>query len=669
MAIRQDILDLILKEETKTQKEIKSENGNELKFANFNDKEDIIKRILEDILKKRTVINYRGEDIKVFYGDDKDKLTGYLSDIYGCTAVLSLVDGDKVTLNEEEKDNLVKNIAYIVREIKTKDFTMFPYISEEDNKCIINGREEQLFGTRYPYIGALTWAISFLSSVRKARIHEVTDQETGEKKTIGYLNIDQELLDEINSLIVLIVRRFNEAVIFENDPNSPNGIKYTGWSYTTNCTEPSLFFTYSVLEAYSDFEDNIFDIGTNPDGSYIVENGTLWREFKEDAQDLRQAFKEDAGNQDTEVYKWTIYCESVARNVWRVYKNVLGREFVSDQFLKGFNIIKTDDMVKMDHTNALFNNVYLVCILLFGWANVLIKDEAEEIVATMESALQNVQRVNDNFMRRGLDYLISTYTVPFINNHKDRDNVYVKRLNYRRISDTTLLPILMKANNLIAFYITKYPVKKMDALFKDIFDDDNICDDALLWDDKGYDVKITERYIEAINQFYDYYIAYEQDYNNNFKLQRSLAFGQGKAAGVKQQKEANKDALKAEQEKADKRVEEAKASFVIENAINERIESKVNEIVFNYLNNIAKKLNGENVVLNDNELKLLDSLNALVKGYLFDFIKNTLPDNKGLEDMIANMDSDFKGAFIKWSEELAEDKTPLTDLLKNKKEN
>ena len=667
MAIREDIKDLILQKESLAQQAQKENSDNILKFENFNKKETITANILRDILKKRQKVNFRGEDIDVFYSDEKDKLTGYLSDIYGCTAILSLVDVENPggMISEEVADSLVKNVAYIVKEIKDKGFTLFPYLSNEDN--VFNEKGDTLFNRNYPYIGAMTWAISFLTSVRKARIHEVTDVDTNEKKMIGYLNIDKDLLADINNLIVRIVRHFNEAVIFIEDKDAPDGLKYLGWSYTTNCAEPSLFFTYSVLEAYSDFEDNVFDVETNPDGSYRIEQGTLFRNYKEDSQDLREAFKKEAGDKETQIYRWTKAVERVAQNVWDVYKGVLSKEFVSDQFLHGFDIIKTEDMVKMDHTNALFNNVYLVCILLYGWTNVLNKEESEEIVATMESALQNVQRVNDSFTRKGLDYLISSYTVPFINAHKDRGNTYIKRLNYRRMSDTTLLPILIKANNLIAFYITKYPVKKMDTLFKDIFDNDNICDEEFLWDDKGYDVKITERYIEAINQFYEYYESYEQDYNNKFKRQYSTAYGKGRAAGKEEQKELNRAAIENAELEANRRIEEEKSKFVIENAINARIVEMVNASLSSHLDNIARKLNGEDITLNENEEKVLASLDAMVKGYIVSFINKILPDSDEFNNILDNMNADLRGAILKWSEELQAGKKPLLEIMNAKR--
>ena len=641
----------------------KDSKDNLLKFDNFCKRKEITHRILADILKKRKEIP--GKGILGFYSDEKDQLIGYLSDIYGCTAILSLVDKEKPDLSKEETAVLLENIKYIVNEIKEKGFTMHPYISDEDNKYVADGREETLFNKAYPYIGSMTWALSFLVSVRSARIRKAISDETHEEITIGYLDLDEVLLKNINSLIVRIVKHFTESVIFEEDENGET--KYLGWSYTTGCETPSLFFTYSVLEAYSDFEDNVFEIETNEDGSYHIENGSLFRNYRDDCYDLREAFKNEAGGKETKISVWTRCCESVARNVWDVYKGVIGRDFVSDKFLEGFEIVKTEDLVKMDHTNALFNTVYLVCILLYGWANVLNEEESEEIVASMESALQNVQRVNDNLARRGLDYLVSTYTIPFTNYHKTRGNIYIRKLNYRRINDTTLLPILIKANNLIAFYITKYPVKKMDNLFKEIFDEDNICDNEILWDDKGYDVKITERYIEAINQFYDYYLAYEDDYNNKFKRQYSLAIGRGRALGKKVQEEANQANIEALKKQNEEALQAEREKFVIENAINARISSVVGSMFADYLEKINAKLLDDKVELNVQEERLYNVLMNLVRNYFHKMVKDISPE-EDVDEMVNNMSKDLIQAILKWSEQAKDGKNLLDDIIQKSEE-
>lgn len=540
------------------------QSDNKLAFASFNEKKGIFEAIYKDLLKKRGAV--KNSNAPVFYGDSKGFLKGYLSDIYGYTGLLSL--SSEVTLDDKEIENLIQNINYILDEIDQYGFTLYPYVAEADNKVKFNNEEVLLFdGGDYPFMGALTWTISFLSSVKKAIIHKETIFDNEEKEAdVGFLQIDQSdfLVKRINDMILDIVIKFNRSIVQGEDGT------LLGWNYTGNCEEASLFFTYSVLEAFSDFEDNILDTVVDE------ETGVITRTFKPAFKDLEDTFNSNKGKQSkSQLDVWADYCEQVALHVWDVYKKELGHHYVDDHFLEGFNVIKLEDIEKMDHSNALFNNVYLVCILLYGWTNKKNIEESDAIIAAMENALQNVQRDYDDFKRRNIDYLISSYSMQFTSKHNERDYLYVKNLNYRRISDTTLLPILIKANNLIAFYITQYPVKKMDDLFQYLFDEDNICDDAVLWDDKGYDVKITERYIEAINQFYEYYDKYEKEYNKGFIKAKTDAYREGWNKSRDKQIEKNKSAL--EQAKLDKEnaIKEERAKFVIENAIVDRIQSGV----------------------------------------------------------------------------------------------
>ena len=568
MPIRENVKNLIYKKNVTTEAGDTAEEG-QLNFTSFRPKEEIFKAIFEDLSKKVNAEGY-------FYNSDQDRKVGYLSDIYGCTAILSLAGDGSVVLNEEQKASLLKNIRYILKEISDYGFTLYPYISGVDNEFISEENGEKvrrtLFNNSYPYIGALTWTISLLAAVKRcAKRNDEKDEEEHR-----FLEIDSDLMSEINHLIVKIVDFFNTSVITVPNPNKPEETLYLGWSYTKNCSEPSLFFTYSVLEAFSDFEDNVLDIERDING-YVIKDGNLVRSFKESESDLKELFEVKSGLNGVE--QWANACASVAKNIYRVYGNVLKDDFVDDKFLDGFGVIKYSDILKMDHSNALFNNVFLVSSMLYGYTNVLIPGETKEIVSTMEIALQNVQRAIDSLTRKNMDYIVGSYIIPFTNFHNEFGDMYIRKLNYRRISDTTLLPMLMKANNMIAVYITQFPVKKMDALFEQIFDDANICDNEMLWDDKGYDVKITERYIEAIDQFYEYYVAYEEDYTIGFEKARLRGIKQGFKEGIAKQKERNKEELAKKDVEKKVAIEEVRKEYSIENILmarfNEVVENKI----------------------------------------------------------------------------------------------
>ncbi len=566
MSIRENVRGLIFKENVDSDESIES---SQLKFTSFRPKKDIFKAIFEDLSKKVNAEGY-------FYNSDQDRKVGYLSDIYGCTAILALASDGSVLLNQDQKESLLKNIRYILKEIDEFGFTLYPYISGIDNEFYVDDNGEKikhtLFNNSYPYIGALTWTISFLAAIKRSSLRN-DDKDEEEHR---FLELDDDLLSEINHLIVKIVDYFNTSVITAPNPNNPEELQYLGWSYTKDCVEPSLFFTYSVLEAFSDFEDSVLEVEKDANG-YVIRNGNLVRHFKDSESDLEKLFEVKSGLNGVE--QWANACASVAKNIWRIYGEVLKDDFVDDKFLEGFGVIRYSDILKMDHSNSLFNNVFLVSSLLYGYANILIPEESKEIVSTMEIALQNVQRAIDSLTRKNMDYIVGSYIIPFTNFHKRFGDMYIRKLNYRRISDTTLLPMLMKANNMIAVYITQFPVKKMDVLFEQIFDETNICDEEMLWDDKGYDVKITERYIEAIDQFYEYYVAYEEDYTIGFENARLKGRKIGFREGVSLQKSRNKEELAKKDEDKKLAIEEVRKEYSIENILvarfNEIAEKKI----------------------------------------------------------------------------------------------
>lgn len=583
MAINERISKLVYQNIASEQQS--SDGGTQLRFKSFKPKREIFRAVLKDLMNKR-------DENGVFFDGDKDRKGGYLSDVYGCTALLSLANDGSVELNKEQKEVLVNNIRYILKEINETGFTLYPYINHFDNKISRekDGQvvEDSLFNHRYPYSGALTWTISFLTSVKKAT--KKADEEVN-KEEHRYLDLDETTINEINRLIARIVDHFNTSVIKAPDPNDPNKTLYLGWSFTNGCTEPSLFFTYSVLEAFSDFEDNVLDVIIDENG-YVVTDGNMTRQFKESEDDLAKQFATKNGLNGVEL--WANACASVAKNIWKVYGRTLRNDFVDDKFLEGFGVVTLDDIMKMDHSNALFNNVFLVSSLLYGWTNVLIPEEQREIVSTMEISLQNVQRAIDYLKRKNRDYIVESYTIPFTNLHKEFGDLYIRKLNYRRLDDTTILPILIKANNMIAVYITKYPVKKMDELFEEIFDESNMSEREVLWDDRGYDVKITERYIEAISQFYAYYIAYEEDYTNGFKNAKEEGYQQGKREGISLQRKLNKEELEAKDALKEAAVAEAKKEFTIENAIMAKMNILVENAIVNALDTASKRLASHN---------------------------------------------------------------------------
>lgn len=597
-------------------------------FKSYAPAKEIAERIFESY-KKQYIID---KDCKVFFNDDKEKRAGYLSNIYGCTGILSLVNRMGAKLQDEDKETLVKNLYYIIDYIEDNGYTLFPYLSEEENLTV---EGDQLFNKRYPYIGAMTWALSFFTSIRKLNLD-------------GEISIDEEYNRKIVKNIRNIIDHFNSSLIKDSHGNP------LGWAFTNECSTPSLFFTYSVLEAYSDFEDNIMSVlesevegeeSTDAKDKELLELINKKRDTEEEIQEI-----------------WKNNCFAVADNVWNVYKDVLKDSFVDDTFLNGYKIITKDDIYKSNSSNALFNNIFLVFILVYGYVNVR-SVEKDDVVLTMNAALQNVQRIYDQLKKEGMEYLVDSYVVSFKSKHLLRKDAYIKSLNSKKLIDATLMPILVKANNIIAFYISRYPVKQMSSLFDELFDEKS--NSEWVWENKKYDVKITERYIEAIADFYAYYDKYERGYAE--RLKKNKALQEQEREKIRKRVESYlRPQLQAElAEQHEREKKELKDSFLIENIIRAAITEGASKKILTTLENIIAANKGDDVQLDEFETKISSLLKEVVYSYLFNALKKFGVDDA--DKSFENMKTDLSLFFNIWFEKLASDKEVISKIINKEK--
>ena len=616
-------------------KNLGADGSNSAIFKSYVDKATLGQWILESTLAQRVTTD---EEFNVtpdgkhraFFNDSKDSEVGYLSDIYGYVGVLSLAMRMGVKLTKEQKDDITDNICLILDFIGEFGYTLYPYVTDAENAS----ERGLLFGKLLPYMGAMTWALSFFTSVRAA-------------VKSGLITLEQRRQDAIVSNIKKIIETFNRSFIQTEDGQM-------GWGYTEGCNSPSLFFTYSVLEAYSDFEDNVFDI------TYI--NDEEYRTVKD--EELLVALNKGRDEDSVRVEEeWKDKCYTVADRVWNVYKDVLKDDFVDDSFLKGFHIVEREDILKSERSNALFNNIYLVSILLYGYVNRRANDK-DDVVMTMEAALQNVQRVYNQLRRDGLEYLVDTYIIPFKSWHCDRKNCYQK-LNYKMLVDASLMPMLVKANNIIAYYISQYPVKQMSVLFEDLFDNMQ-GDGKWIWESKGYDVKINERYIEAIADFYAYYEDYERDYAEKKSSKDKATKDLIRSEREKERKRVFEDAEAAAESKFRRREQEVRAEYVIENEIRRAIEGGVVGTFTSILDGVTQKLaSGEEMT--DAEAKLYASMQSFVGAYIAKLLSDAVTDKDTLDKVLANAKTDTGLFLAEWTERLVATDEVLIKLMKGDK--
>ena len=475
----------------------KSAKDTDSVFSTYKNSTELGKKIYHSYKERRVSVNGKN----VFYADDKTKSAGYLSNIYGNTGLLSLVNRMNVKLNKADSAELIDSVLNIIDYIEENGFTLEPYISSAENRV----GDVELFNLNYPYTGAMTWALSLFVSTRKLIASDLSvltkaeeersyaiekgkeytpESDEDREKRLLYTRLNKKLVVMIKD----IVHTFNETFIEDGDK--------MGWAFTRGCKTPSLFFTYSVLEAYSDFDDNIISLTyeTDENGEFVLDkNGEKIPVYAD--PELLEAI--NRGNKGEPLHEqWRDKCFKVADKTWEIYKEVLKDSFVDDTFLDGFKPISRDDILKSNSSNALFNTIYLVFILFYGYVNTRKADAGDEVgandvIQTMNAALQNVQRVYDQFKRDGIEYIVDTYYIGFKSkvNDKRREDLYTKHLNAKMLVDAKLMPTLVKANNVIAYYIERYPVKQMSILFEQLLDNLPATEGVFVWESSLYDVK------------------------------------------------------------------------------------------------------------------------------------------------------------------------------------
>ena len=136
-------------------------------FNEYRKQAEIGKHLLKGLLEQRIEDNSDREDrvdrngnkLKHFYRDGRNKQTyGFLSDIYGCTGVVTLSKRYGVKIDEKTKTEILDLIErYILVEIDKYGYNLFPYIEASWNDIF--------FMDGFDYTGAKTWALSLFATL------------------------------------------------------------------------------------------------------------------------------------------------------------------------------------------------------------------------------------------------------------------------------------------------------------------------------------------------------------------------------------------------------------------------------------------------------------------------------------------------------------------------
>ncbi len=582
-------------------------------FRLYVDRSEIGKKILASLERKKDGADSIGNAVKGFYLSSRNKEVGLLGQLYGLNAIFSLTSRYGVALSNEQKEELKQGIAYVLEYLNNNDgcYDLNPILDSEVN-------DELFVDKGNNYLGSMTWALSLFTSARLA-----------DRK--GLIEFTEEERAEVFKNIKNIIKFFVDNVIGTED-------QPLGWGYANGCIEPSLFFTYSVIEAFADFDDNVFnnaDLGADDELIAYIND-------------------EKGGNELEEEYwltnRFQSLCFKLGDRAWEIYKDVLKSDFFSDNFSEKFKIISKEDILNSSRSSVLFNTLYVIFILFYSYTNRRNEEEGEEIVSSMTLALQMIQNFYDELRAVGKESIVDRHIIAFDQAH-DQIKDFGKLLNEETIQASPFLPMLAKANNLIAYYILEFPQQQMRELFDMMLEAQMDGDDNWLWDKRKYDLLSTERYIESIADFFDYYDKYERNYANKSTTdtQRKKEITEEITPSLEQKVKRRLEA--AHKKDMDKVRRDIEKDYPIEVSINQRIDAKIEERAMFLINETIDKITKYNSVPQKQKAGIEESFT---------------PAQKQLKDGIERMIMSYLGDDIRVKARAANEmsETLLTDALK-----
>lgn len=555
----------------------------------FEDRQVVGEKFFNALFKKRGA--------KGFYLDEDTKKEGFMASVYGVYELLTIADsffaegGERAetflkNFSSADQLSLANEIKAIYEHVRDIGFDFEPIISKYANDSIFRIRETinvkdsdedveeadprslnvnpDNTRQKYPYFGAMTWLLS-LSSLLWKKYFSYT--ETGKFTRIDKRSeviSDAAAVKIIRSLESIIRDTIRHTVrLFAEDYIKPHGLMELnfqefgddnkqlielagqeglklGWGYMKGVKVPSLYFTFSILEAYSDFDSNILIGGDAEDyfdptedelakGFEPTKNQSAYvrpkRLFDNLVSYINSDIKRDENGNEVigpdgkpeRIYQTEKRYEEIFRReatqcayyLFYKFKDTIADSFYNDD---GYTVTK--EQVRLSSaSSSVFYPLYVLSSLLNGEVNGTIKTQlmytkryratfdalpqtdetmgevakADRQIKTLEAefrqfencftdGLNNVQKMYSSMEKNNKLDSIDRHYLTFDQIHPD-DPQFSRTLSRENILAMPLLPLLVNVTNLYVMWITKFPDKQLSAYVMDIFE--NYCNHDL----------------------------------------------------------------------------------------------------------------------------------------------------------------------------------------------
>lgn len=530
----------------------------------FEDKQIIGEKFYNALVKKRG---------KGFYTDDDTRKEGFIASVYGIYELFYIADNfysdssqQKRAIPLSEQLSLANEIKEIYDHIDKYGYDFAPIISNSINEKFFRVTEpsvNQGKRQKYPYYGAMTWILS-LSSLLWRKYFSYTEtgivEQIDSKREIisdpEAVKIIRSLEDTIRDTMRRIIKLFSDYYIapedigeldFHNYGNdnkklislaAEDGLKL-GWGYTKGMKNPSLYFTFSVLEAYSDFDSNIMIGGDNEDyffatpgdvekGLETTKNESAYvrgeRFYNNLIEYINSEIKKDEHGHEVigpdgkpvRVPGKVKYEEKFRKAATQCayYLFYKFKDTISDSFYNDDGYIVSRQQVQLSSTSSsVFYPLYILSSLLNGEVNGTVKtqlmytrkarnefvshmytdkeslallaemdrqiqaleSEYRQFEACFTDGLNNVQKIYSYMEKNDKLDVIDRHYLTFDQIHPENAQ-FSRMLSRENIMAMPLLPLLVNVTNLYVLWFSKFPDKQISAYIMDVFE--NYCNHA-----------------------------------------------------------------------------------------------------------------------------------------------------------------------------------------------
>ena len=505
----------------------------------------------------------------------------YLSDINRSSGIISILDGLKTLslLFEMGVDCKQEEFVSLLNTNLNEMFIQLGYKADDPDALLNFNMTPFSKDVETPYVDTAAKVLSSIVEIREVLF--AFDEDDESRKLISVADVG-DAGDVLDALIIVIKKTINflcRAAIKNPHPTSisftkangegePVNIELThlGWNFTIfsedklseeekEKLEPSMFFTYSVSQAYMAIYESA---------------ATALKAFREGNKEkvrselpprLIKKFDRDYG-----------LIEIINDEYGEFRKILQSVGFYIDQKIDAIDLRDLylgTDWKSIDHTeiersttnNALFNTLYVVSILnnsgVFDIYNEYRPEERYLDYAS--SVINNVYDMYMDLVSSKKVYIVEQYVLNF---NEFMPNAYLETANLlrkQRIQAITIVPLLVRTYALISAWVVQYPQKQMVEYLKLILTSRHVVKKTdkkeWIWDKEMYDVSINTIFIGALFDFYDYYETYEKPFISE---EETIRKAQNDASEtVRINKEETEAVLTQEREAAQQKLEEA----------------------------------------------------------------------------------------------------------------